>query len=98
MGQNVPLFHKGVNFFDCVKGRTIEWQRKHERFTQPTDGRNVTGEYDPSIHGFNGMTRTSLPNQIQLFQENIFAAADELGGVFDFNLDLNRGRMLGTGE
>jgi hypothetical protein len=63
---------------------------------QPTDSKNITGEYDPSIHGFDGMTCTSLSNRIQPFVENIIAHADELGGVFDFNLDLSRGRILCT--
>jgi hypothetical protein len=30
--------------------------------------------------------------------EKVLTAADELGGVFDFNLDLNKGKLLGTGE
>lgn len=72
---------------------------QNERFVQPTDGRNITGEYDPTIHSFDGMTRISLPNQLQKpFDENVFAAADELGGIFEFNLDMNSGKPLGTGE
>ncbi|KAF7777703.1 CAZyme family AA3 [Agaricus bisporus var. burnettii] len=70
---------------------------KNERFVQPTDGRNITGEYDPTTHSFDGMTRISLPNQLQQpFDANVFAAADELGGNFKFNLDMNDGKPLGT--
>ncbi|EKM83240.1 hypothetical protein AGABI1DRAFT_118556 [Agaricus bisporus var. burnettii JB137-S8] len=71
---------------------------KHERFVQPQDGRNVTGEFNATTHGFDGITHVSLPNQLQKpFDENVFAAADELGGNFEFNLDMNSGKPLGTG-
>ncbi|EKM76823.1 hypothetical protein AGABI1DRAFT_77908 [Agaricus bisporus var. burnettii JB137-S8] len=70
---------------------------KNERFMPPTDGRNITGEYDPTIHGYDGMTRVSLVNEVQNpFESNVFAAADELGGNFQFNLDMNNGTLLGT--
>jgi choline dehydrogenase len=66
---------------------------------KPTDGRNITGEYDPAYHNLDGMTRISLPNQLQrIFDKRCFEAADELGGNFKFNLDMNSGNPLGTGE
>jgi hypothetical protein len=72
---------------------------KHERFIPPGDGRNISGEFNQSLHGFDGMTHISLPNQLQRpFDDNVFAAADELGGTFEFTLDMNNGTMLGTGE
>jgi choline dehydrogenase len=65
---------------------------------QPTDGRNITGDFDPAVHGFDGMTRVSLPNEVQpLFDERFFNAADELGGNFSFNLDTNAGKNVGAG-
>lgn len=44
------------------------------------------------------MTRISPPNHIQQIDDRVFAAADELGGEFKFNLDMNDGNPLGTGE
>jgi hypothetical protein len=65
----------------------------------PTDGRNITGDYDPAIHGFDGMSRVSLPNRVERpFDQNVFAAANELGGIFNVTLDWNSGNPLGTGE
>jgi choline dehydrogenase len=66
---------------------------------QPTDGRNITGDFNPAIHGFDGMTRTSLPNQLQRpLAERFFSAAVELGGNFEVNLDMNSGRPLGASK
>ncbi|KAF7777702.1 CAZyme family AA3 [Agaricus bisporus var. burnettii] len=71
---------------------------KNERFVQPTDGRNITGDFDPSIHGYDGMTQISVPNHLQkLFDMRCFEAADELRGNFEFTLDMNNGTLLGTG-
>jgi hypothetical protein len=66
---------------------------------QPTDGRNISGNFDPAIHGFNGKTRVSLPNELQnLFDVKFINAANELGGNFKFNLDMNSGKPLGAGR
>ncbi|EKM83239.1 hypothetical protein AGABI1DRAFT_111689 [Agaricus bisporus var. burnettii JB137-S8] len=71
--------------------------KKHELFMQPTDGRNITGDFDPAVHGFDGMTRISLPNQLQRdFDARFIKAADELGGKFSYNLDMNSGKPLGS--
>lgn len=65
----------------------------------PTDGRNTTGEYNPAVHGFNGLSRVSLPNRVENpFDRNVFAAANELGGIFNVTLDWNSGNPLGTGK
>lgn len=64
----------------------------------PTDGRNISGEFIPAAHGFDGMIRTCLPNQYQeQFDKRYFEAIDELGGNFALNLDTNSGKPLGAG-
>jgi choline dehydrogenase len=66
---------------------------------QPLDHRNITGEYNPTVHGFDGMTLITPANLLlKPFDEKIFAAADELRGNFEFNLDMNSGTSLGTGK
>lgn len=83
-----------LTFVDGVQLNT----RQNERFVQPTDGRNITGDFDPSIHGYDGMTQISVPNHLQkLFDMRCFEAADELRGNFEFTLDMNNGTLLGTG-
>ncbi|KAF7777700.1 CAZyme family AA3 [Agaricus bisporus var. burnettii] len=72
--------------------------KKNERFVPPTDGRNISGEFIPAAHGFDGMIRTCLPNQYQeQFDKRYFEAIDELGGNFALNLDTNSGKPLGAG-
>jgi hypothetical protein len=45
------------------------------------------------------MVPISLPNQIRKpFDERFFNAADELGGNFKFNIDMNSGKPLGSGK
>jgi hypothetical protein len=66
---------------------------------QPTGGMNITGDFNPTIHGYDGPIRVSLPNDFQkIFDVKFFEAADELGGDFKFNADMNSGNPLGSSE
>jgi hypothetical protein len=66
---------------------------------QPTAGRNITGNFDPTIHGYHGKTHTTLPNELQeIFDVKFINAANELGGNFQYNLDTNSGKPLGAGR
>ncbi|KAF9475360.1 pyranose dehydrogenase [Pholiota conissans] len=68
---------------------------KHERLTQPADHHSIVGEYDPAVHGFNGMTFTSLPGFVQEIDPRVIQASSGLGGPFQFNIDQNSGTPLG---
>ncbi|KAF8999493.1 aryl-alcohol oxidase precursor [Cyathus striatus] len=41
--------------------RMLPYMKKNEKWTPPTDGHNTSGQFDPSIHGFNGILPISLP-------------------------------------
>ncbi|KAG2009740.1 aryl-alcohol oxidase, variant 3 [Coprinopsis cinerea AmutBmut pab1-1] len=71
---------------------------KSEKWTEPSDGHNTTGEFNPAFHSSKGRVEISLPGaQVrQMVDFKIFEAAEELGGDFAFDLDLNDGRPLGT--
>lgn len=69
---------------------------QHERWTLPAEPRNITGQFDPSVHGFHGRTFASLPSALQSVDSRVIAAANELGGDFQFNIDMNSGTPLGT--
>ncbi|KAJ3565821.1 hypothetical protein NP233_g7394 [Leucocoprinus birnbaumii] len=69
---------------------------KHEHWSPPAEPRNTTGQFNPLVHGFNGKTLTSLPGHLQSIDSKTIAAANELGGDFKFNLDMNSGSPLGT--
>lgn len=70
---------------------------KHERFTPPVDNHNTTGQMDPSIHGYNGMTAVTLYGYPTAIDGRIIEATQQLGGPHRFNLDVNTGNPLGIG-
>lgn len=71
---------------------------QHEKYTPPADGHNTLGQFNPLVHGYNGLTMTSLTATPQPFDSRVLAASAELGGDFKFNLDINSGFPLGLGE
>lgn len=70
---------------------------QHEKWSFSAQERDAAGKYDPSVHDFGGKTFVSLPGYPQSIDSRVIAAADELGGEFEFNLDMNSGYPLGTG-
>ncbi|KAJ7049707.1 GMC oxidoreductase-domain-containing protein, partial [Mycena amicta] len=38
----------------------IPYMRKSERFTPPADHHNTTGQFNPAVHGFNGINSVTL--------------------------------------
>ncbi|KAJ3722158.1 pyranose dehydrogenase [Lentinula guzmanii] len=71
--------------------------RRNEKWTPPADHHNTTGQYDPSIHSLDGINSVSLAGFPQSINENIIRTAIELGGIFQYNLDMNSGKPLGLG-
>jgi len=77
---------------------SLTWDPKNERFVpQVLPARSTKGQFDPSVHGFKGKTYVSLFGQSQSIDSRVIAAANELGGNFKFNIDMNTGIPLGTG-
>ncbi|KAJ6589465.1 hypothetical protein B0H19DRAFT_1206246 [Mycena capillaripes] len=61
--------------------RLVPYRDKNERFGSPSDHHNTTEQFNPAVHGLNGITTGSLagfPN-------------------YPFNLDMNSGYPLGIG-
>ncbi|TEB26743.1 pyranose dehydrogenase [Coprinellus micaceus] len=69
--------------------------RKNERLVAPPGGRDVTGEYDPRLHGTNGRVFVSLPAQdaTDFDQRCLNVTANQ--PEFPFYLDMNDGRPNG---
>ncbi|KAG6854278.1 hypothetical protein C0991_008523 [Blastosporella zonata] len=74
-----------------------KYLRKNERWTQPADHHNTTGEFDPSVHGFHGINAVSLPGFVYSFDHRVIQATSELP-EFPFNLDMNSGNQIGIGS
>ncbi|KAG6879365.1 hypothetical protein C0992_003283 [Termitomyces sp. T32_za158] len=76
----------------------LPYYKKSEKWNTPTDHHNITGQFNPSFHGFDGLLGVSLPNDLVPIDPLVINATQELGGEFSFNLDYNDGEPLGLGE
>ncbi|KAF5349530.1 hypothetical protein D9756_008823 [Leucocoprinus leucothites] len=74
----------------------LPYFKKNERWSPPAEPRNTTGQFDPSVHGFNGSTFTSLYSHVQDIDARVISAAAELGDGYEYNIDMNSGDSLGT--
>ncbi len=59
---------------------------------------NTSNQFDPSVHGFDGMLFTSLPGFPQPSDDMVLATSKQLPDDFPYLLDMNSGRPLGLGE
>ncbi|KAK0447278.1 aryl-alcohol oxidase precursor [Armillaria borealis] len=71
--------------------------QKNERFVPPADRHNTSGEFDPVVHGFDGVNSVSLPGYPRGTDGRVIQATKELHSEFPFNLDYNSGYHLGIG-
>ncbi|KAK7444016.1 hypothetical protein VKT23_015412 [Stygiomarasmius scandens] len=69
--------------------------RKNEKFTPPADAHNTSGQFDPSIHSFNGVNAVSLAGFSYPVDSIALLASKQAGDSFEFNLDYNSGFALG---
>lgn len=72
--------------------------KKNEKWTAPNDNHNTTGQFDPDVHGFDGIVSVSLAGYPSAIDDKVMNATQELGGSWSFNLDQNSGNSLGVGQ
>ncbi|KAF9447313.1 GMC oxidoreductase [Macrolepiota fuliginosa MF-IS2] len=61
-----------------------------------TDNHDVKGEFDPTVHSTKGKVAVTPPNDLNpAVDAATLQAGNELGGDFQFNLDMNSGKPLG---
>lgn len=67
-----------------------------ETFGPSADGHNMTGEFNPSFHGFQGPLGVSLPGFSQKIDQLVL---ESIGShAFPFSEDPNSGNEKGFGE
>ncbi|KAF9517673.1 GMC oxidoreductase [Hydnum rufescens UP504] len=72
--------------------------RQSEQFVLPTDGRDISRDYDHGVHGYSGPIRASLANTpAPMYQRIIQAAHETHDHRFRYNKDINAGHPLGIG-
>ncbi|PPQ88314.1 hypothetical protein CVT25_012374, partial [Psilocybe cyanescens] len=69
---------------------------KNERWTPSAVHRN--GDFDPSVHGYNGRMFTTLPTSPQTFDSRVLEVPKQLPDTFPFLRDMNAGTPLGLGN
>ncbi|TFK32690.1 hypothetical protein BDQ12DRAFT_638418 [Crucibulum laeve] len=75
----------------------LTYFKKSEHHATPEDGRNDTGEYIPSVHGFKGPVAFSVTGNLSNIDDRVLATTQELSDQFPFNQDTNSGNLLGIG-
>ncbi|KAK7053175.1 hypothetical protein VNI00_003794 [Paramarasmius palmivorus] len=81
--------------FTCDNSRP-----QNERFTPPVSSRNITGEFDPAVHGFDGINPVTLSVFQHELDRRVIEASRNVAAdleAFKFNLDTNSGNQLGVG-
>lgn len=76
----------------------LDLETQNERWTTPADNHNTTGQFDPGVHGFEGINAVSLSGYEQSIDPRIIQTAKDLPDEFPFNLDMNSGSSLGLGR
>ncbi|TFK37492.1 aryl-alcohol oxidase-like protein [Crucibulum laeve] len=69
---------------------------KNERWTASADHHDISGSFDPAVHGFNGVNSVSLPGFSQPIDWRVIQTTKELV-EFPYNVDSNSGNQLGIG-
>ncbi|KAL0072247.1 hypothetical protein AAF712_000007 [Marasmius tenuissimus] len=73
--------------------------RKNERFAPPADGHDTTGEFDPAVHGFDGINSVTMSGFRNQIDTRVIQASKSMGNDSDYRfvLDMNSGNQLGVG-
>ncbi|KAJ7693407.1 alcohol oxidase [Mycena rosella] len=74
----------------------VPYMKKNERFVGASDHHNTTGQFDPPVHGFSGITSVSLAGCPSPIDSRVIQATTQFK-EFPFNLDMNSGSTLGMG-
>ncbi|KAJ7686500.1 alcohol oxidase [Mycena rosella] len=74
----------------------VPYMFKNERFSPPADRHNTTGQFNPAVHGFDGINTVSLSGFPTPIDGRVIQTTNELS-EFPFNLDTNSGYPLGIG-
>ncbi|KAJ7195565.1 GMC oxidoreductase-domain-containing protein [Mycena rebaudengoi] len=74
----------------------IPYMRKNERIGVPPDHHDTKGQFDPAVHGVNGMNTVSLAGFPSDIDSRVIKTTQQLA-EFPFNLDMNSGNQLGIG-
>ncbi|KAF9468259.1 aryl-alcohol-oxidase from pleurotus Eryingii [Collybia nuda] len=105
---NIMVYTRGSSedydrFAKVTKDSRWSWKefqpylKKPEHFVEPADHHNITGEFNPAVHNFNGPLLVSVAGNIAATDGRVIQTAHDVD-EFTFNLDMNSGDILGIGN
>ncbi|KXN85893.1 Choline dehydrogenase, mitochondrial [Leucoagaricus sp. SymC.cos] len=72
--------------------------RRNEKWTEPADHHNTTGQFNPKLHSKTGINSVSLAGFPRLnLEPRVIQTTRDLPDEFPFNEDMNSGNHLGVG-
>ncbi|KAJ7139062.1 pyranose dehydrogenase [Mycena epipterygia] len=74
-----------------------QYFRKNEKWTEPADHHNTSGQFDPAVHSTTGINSVSLPGFQWPMFPRVIQTTIEMPDEFPFVLDMNAGIPLGVG-
>ncbi|KAF5353144.1 hypothetical protein D9758_008758 [Tetrapyrgos nigripes] len=72
-----------------------QYIRKNEKYTQPSDRHNTSGQFDPAVHGFDGINSVTSPSYVHKFDKLAIQSSMLPDAEIPFQLDPNDGNNIG---
>jgi hypothetical protein len=91
-----PYFFKVRDNSICCK-LSSDHSAQNEKWVEPADHHNTTGQFNPSVHSTTGMNSVSLPGFQWPMFPRVIETTKEMPDDFPFLLDMNAGTPLGVG-
>ncbi|KAF8825939.1 hypothetical protein HHX47_DHR6000663 [Lentinula edodes] len=95
--QNIDKWASLTNDSSWGWDGMLPYFKKSEKFNLPVDGHNITNQFDPSFHGFDGYIGVSVPGAGRAIDNRVIQTTQDLPDEFPFTTDVNTGDQLGVG-
>lgn len=91
-GNIIPLFPLLNASGEICLSTHLSHDIQSEKFNFPVDGHNVSGQFDPAFHGFDGFIGVSVPGASRAIDGKVMETTQELT-EFPFRIDWNSGTL-----
>ncbi|KAG6911008.1 hypothetical protein DXG01_005423 [Tephrocybe rancida] len=87
----------GVTLYLMLSFPAYRQVAQNEKWMEPVDRHNTTGQFDPSVHSVTGINAVSLAGYPQITDPRVLATTMDAPDEFPFNQDMNSGSPIGVG-
>ncbi|KAJ3797787.1 alcohol oxidase [Lentinula aff. detonsa] len=95
--QNIDKWAELTNDSTWGWDSMLPYFKKSEKFNFPVDKHNITNQFNPLFHGFDGYIGVSVPGASRSIDSRIINTTQLLPSQFPFTVDMNTGDQLGVG-